>query len=310
MDFDYLINKIDGTIITQRDYQDLYVEIVVDSNKFYVPVSLPRRNPFLAFDLSKKTNALWLYLRNCAEQLKKPKVEEWKDKEIKKLKDNQNSVTNRLLMELLSKESVCYSCFFTGENANPNPQKNIQNLRDRGYIIRTQRAVNCDKCHRSSAQYTLTPVLTSSTQTYETISSELKERICKIFGYRDACSGIENKNVGALIPDHKFPEDRWNDEVAETNSEKMSETEIKRKFQLLTPQYNMQKQRACAKCVQTGERGCPFDIAFYYCGEKCWDAKIPIKGKEAEEGCVGCGWYDLLEWKRKLNEFIAKKEED
>jgi len=34
-------------------------------------------------------------------------------------------------------------------------------------------------------------------------------------------------------------------------------------------------------------------LPFFYEGNENWDPSIPIKGKSAEKGCVGCGWYDI-----------------
>lgn len=33
-----------------------------------------------------------------------------------------------------------------------------------------------------------------------------------------------------------------------------------------------------------------------------WDPNIPKRGKAAEAGCIGCPWYDIQEWRMKLQE--------
>ena len=81
----------------------------------------------------------------------------------------------------------------------------------------------------------------------------------------------------------------------------MSVTEIQEKFQLLNAQTNMQKKQWCSECVRTGKRGYPFGIKYYYSGSEDWDALIPQKGKDAEQGCIGCGWYDMIRWRESIN---------
>ena len=86
----------------------------------------------------------------------------------------------------------------------------------------------------------------------------------------------------------------------------MTDDEIRQKFQLLTNQRNQQKREVCRTCFQTGKRGYPFGIKYYYAGSEDWDPGIPAKGKKAECGCVGCGWYDVAEWRRQLLLALAK----
>lgn len=64
------------------------------------------------------------------------------------------------------------------------------------------------------------------------------------------------------------------------------------------------KKEACKKCFAEGLRQYPYGIKFYYQGSEKWDESIPCSGSDAEAGCVGCGWYDLLKWKEELNKKI------
>lgn len=34
---------------------------------------------------------------------------------------------------------------------------------------------------------------------------------------------------------------------------------------------------------------------------------VPEEGEAAEEGCVGCGWYDVAKWKEELNKKLQKQ---
>ena len=80
----------------------------------------------------------------------------------------------------------------------------------------------------------------------------------------------------------------------------MTEKDIKEKFQLLSNQRNQQKREVCRNCYQTGQRGYLFGIPFYYQGTSNWNPKIPRSGKEAQKGCIGCGWYDIQKWRTEL----------
>ena len=66
-------------------------------------------------------------------------------------------------------------------------------------------------------------------------------------------------------------------------------------------QRNQQKREVCRKCFQTNKRGLIYGINYFYKGTIEWDEKIPKIGKKAEEGCVGCGWYDIKKWRDSLN---------
>ena len=59
--YDYLLDA-SGKLIITKDYHDIYIELRVDGQSFYVPVSLPRRRPELQFDLINPGDDLWTYL--------------------------------------------------------------------------------------------------------------------------------------------------------------------------------------------------------------------------------------------------------
>ena len=80
----------------------------------------------------------------------------------------------------------------------------------------------------------------------------------------------------------------------------LTNAEILNDFQLLSNQRNQQKREVCRTCYQSGNRGKMFGINFFYHGTELWDATIPKKGKAAEKGCIGCGWYDIQKWRLAL----------
>ena len=75
----------------------------------------------------------------------------------------------------------------------------------------------------------------------------------------------------------------------------------------MTNQRNQQKREVCRTCFQTGKRGYPFGIKYYYFGSEDWDPNIPQKGKRAERGCEGCGWYDMAKWRQCLLDNLNRR---
>ena len=139
------------------------------------------------------------------------------------------------------------------------------------------------------------------------LPKKLQARILKHYKYIDV---IEQRvrQVHALVIDHRFPMERWG-EAEPHNPVDMSEDEIERRFQLLKKDdfgnHNLLKSRACERCLDTGKRGYPLGIKFYYGNTtEDWPPNCPPTGADAEEGCKGCGWYDFAAWRKELNEFI------
>lgn len=127
------------------------------------------------------------------------------------------------------------------------------------------------------------------------MSEKLKERIKKVLGKKEVCFNVKRSSV-ELIVDHKFPSQRWITKES-ANPDDMPETEIRRKFQLLSNQTNMWKSRYCDTCVKTGKRGDFMGTKWFYSGDENWAGKT----ENDENGCIGCPWYDLELWKEKLN---------
>jgi hypothetical protein len=117
----------------------------------------------------------------------------------------------------------------------------------------------------------------------------------------------EDRKAGAdILPDHKFPEIRWDEHISEDN-EKITDKRIKEKFQLINNKRNEQKREACRSCYQTGKRGTIFGINYFYEEGEKWPEDVPKNGQEAEQGCVGCGWYDITKWRDALNKKANSK---
>jgi hypothetical protein len=178
--------------------------------------------------------------------------------------------------------------------ANDNPQRRIQDIKELGYTI-------ASKNIGQKMQRLLLPIPRGANTGYEVFSATFKKRILKTLSEINVYE-LSSANKSGLLADHKFPEIRWDEHTKVSNNEDMAEDTICAKFQLLDNQRNQQKREVCRRCFQTDERGILFGIHFFYAGAHRWDEKIPRVGKDAEQGCIGCGWYDIAAWRNALQE--------
>lgn len=183
--------------------------------------------------------------------------------------------------------------------ANTNSQRRFQDLKEQGYTISIYPIGN------KKWGKMLLPIPLNAEMGYEVFSPQFKSRVIRLF---NAINAYEAKPTArkSLIPDHKFSEVRWDDATKGENPMGMTDEEIIGKFQLLDNQRNQQKREICRNCFQTGQRGKLFGIDFYPVGEEMWDMSIPQTGKEAEQGCIGCPWYDIEAWRKSINDILKK----
>lgn len=192
----------------------------------------------------------------------------------------------------------CPSCDFP---INKNPARRLQDLKEFGYTLATSTNSYCRNCESNHQHYMLLPIsrVALSGNGYETWSPALRKRVLNVLGNIDV---YENKVNRHVLPDHKFPEIRWGSDTKADNPDTMTDQEIKDKFQLLSNQRNQEKREVCRKCYQTNQRGIIYGVFYFYQGGPSWDLNYPATGKAAEQGCVGCGWYDVAAWRESINQ--------
>lgn len=199
----------------------------------------------------------------------------------------------------------------TGQYAGGGGIQGLQRgTRTRPGIVIESKNEHCAKCRRITKWDRWTGK-NKSTNAPSNIPPKLQKRILEYYGYQDSME-MRVRPCHEIIIDHRFPMERWGS-AEQKNNVDMKTDEIQRKFQLLkfdgSSNHNLLKSRACENCIKTGNRGTPFGINFFYHGTERWDEDIPKRGKEAEKGCIGCGWYDLHEWREELNKFIQKNQD-
>lgn len=178
-----------------------------------------------------------------------------------------------------------------------------------GLVIETTKK-NCPECKQKTTWDRWIGEIKSANSAAN-IPASLVQRILKVYSYTDV---IEQRQRAAheLVIDHRFPMERWG-ESEPPHLTSMSEDEIKKKFQLLkkdaSGNHNLLKSRSCERCIRTGKRGTPFGIKFWYEGSEDWSS-VHQRSAEAEEGCIGCGWYNFEVWRDSLNQKLSKSAQD
>ena len=275
---------------THRKASEAYVIISAKDgnvwNEWYIPYEYRRTNTFIdsAADLAQ-------YIISKKEFLSAVNIENYK-KALKRQTSNlfgkRAKVTSGIFKKLLNDcgKWVCTNLF-----KNNNPQRRIQDIKERGFTLST-------KIERKMTYHMLLPFDIVKAPTYETIPEKVRDAIFKALGNFDAYG---NKPVGrSALPDHKFPEPRWAAGTAESN-EGLTEEEMRKKFQLIPENANQTKREVCGTFA---------GIEFFYKGDANWPANIPKTGKVAEAGCVGCFWYDMTAWRTALNQLIKGAKDD
>jgi hypothetical protein len=255
----------------------------------WVPVKYRRTGTNIETD-----DELYKYLNNVYNQLDPKEYPKWlKDQETFWEEKSRAIVTKGFFDCLIKGGWQCVNCTLP---KNPNWARRIQDLKDFGYTLSTDTNRYCERCKSNTSHILLIPIARYGIEGfgYEIISTVLRKRILKVLNNFDV---YENRIGGHLLPDHKFSEIRWDELTKSKLSDEMSDEDIRDKFQLLSNQRNQQKREVCRNCYQTGERGTIFGIPYFHIGTNKWDESIPKIGKEAEQGCRGCAWYDISEWR-------------
>jgi len=250
--------------------------------------------------------ALSFYLKELYDKFNEENRKRWYQSEEKLWQEEHSSkvITKPYFDAMLRDDWACRKCTDKITNSSNNARR-IQDIKEMGYTLATNTTHFCKKCQTNTTHDLLLPVDIAKSTGYETWSVSLRDKIMTTLNHYDVYEGRQMSKTSHLIPDHKFPEIRWDAQTREENLETMTEEEISSKFQLLSNQRNLQKREVCRNCFNTNSRGKLFGINYFYEGDETWDETLPKVGKEAERGCVGCGWYDILAWRESLNQKLT-----
>ena len=283
-------------IIENNKASEVYVKTkFVQSNGFEWETYVPYVDRRAGLNIETEQD-LAEYLKSLKQYFTKDAMKKWRQTEKKRglIRGDVTSVFFEILLSF--KEE------FERFPMNPNSARRIQDIKDAGYTLASVPRPDGKKGHHTI----LLPIPLHTEMGYETFSPQFKARVIRLLNERNAFEARATAKK-ALIPDHKFSEVRWDDETKGENPMNMTDDEIIQKFQLLDNQRNQQKREICRKCFQEGVRGTIYGIDYFYKGTKQWDKSIPTKGKAAEKGCEGCPWYDIEEWRNRLNKALKQK---
>lgn len=242
------------------------------------------------------------WVKECYDALNPSNYKIWQQ-EQNDFWNSRNAESTRLVFDALNgdKPTTKWQCRKCGPvpAVNPQPAARIKTIKMLGYHIATMK-LSCQNC--GNKQYfdilVRLPRHASDNQKRSVISKELRKKILSILPNEDSVFEIQLEEKACIV-DHKFPSNRWiNGETP--NDLSMSDEEIKNKFQILSNQTNLQKDRYCRRCLSNGMRGDFFGIEWYYEGDNQWRGTSPSD----ENGCVGCPWYDIKKWKEEFNKHI------
>lgn len=283
--------EIVGRLRTHSKASEVYQDVVFSYGNMKWEGSIPTTYRRANLELSSVAQ-IQEHIENaydhCDPKVRKPWLDRQNDFWSTKPKAK---VTKKFFDSLLSFHWCCVACDFP---TNPNWARRIQDIKDFGYTLSTDTARHCSRCKKNRTHLLLVPFPRAAEMRYENWSKALRKKIIDLLGSLDV---YENRKASHLLPDHKFPEIRWDTATPRLDIESLTADQIKKDFQLLTNQRNQQKREVCRACFQTGQRGMVFGIAYFYKGDATWPQDVPRTGKEAEHGCEGCGWYDFRAWR-------------
>lgn len=284
-----------------------YVDVeIINADKFIWIGSIPyyyrRTGLFIETELE-----LIAYLKKIKDFFSQSNINLFQEKERRKWNNEMSGkkTTKEFFDKLLN---LRWNSVEQDFPVNPNWARRIQDIKEFGYTLATHTNMRINNTNSNGTHILLLPIPKGGGTGYETMSTSFKNKAIKALNSINAFE-LSSANKHGLIPDHKFPEIRW-DENTKQENESLSEKEIKAKFQLLDNQRNLQKREICRKCFQTNKRGVIFGIEYFYDGGMEWDDNISKVGKKAEKGCIGCAWYDIQEWRNSLNELLALQEDN
>lgn len=302
--------KIDSNIKTKKLFnipkmEDLYLGVQFKYSSKTWNGCIPLRTKYQGLSIPDTLDDVCKWAKKCYNTLNPANYQLWQDNQIR-FWNERNAPETRVVFNALNgnnstTEWLCRKCGPV-PRSNPQPGGRIRALRSCGYYTATQLQY-CKTCGQKESFDLLIrlPRAEINSQERHPISEALRKKVIKTLSCKDACFGDKLEPSQAIV-DHKFPSSRWVVGEPTPNRDDMPEEEIRRKFQILTNQTNLQKERYCKRCVLDGIRGDFFGIKWYYQGNENWEGQSKVD----ERGCIGCPWYDLLKWKEEFNRVLKK----
>lgn len=291
-----------NTLFRLEKMEDIYLSVRFKYKRVVWNGAVPIKAKYQGVNVPLTSEDIEDWVKVCYSALDPAKFKTWQSEQDEYWK-SKSSEDTQLVFEALNGSDdttkwLCRKCGPVPE-VNPQPGARIRSLRQMGYHIATMK-LECSSCGKKQYFDLLIrlPRHAADNQKRYTISKALRMKILGLLPNVD-CVFDETLDEKACVIDHKFPSSRWvNGETV--NHTSMTEDEIRSKFQILSNQTNLQKERYCQRCVLEGIRGSFFGIEWYYEGDSQWQGT----SKADENGCIGCPWYDVVKWKKEFNKHL------
>ena len=195
-----------------EEYLHCQFDYVVKMWDGWVPVEYRRTGVSIKPDETDKLNK---YLNLVYEQMKPEKFPSWMEKQKEFWKEKKRAETTKSFFDSLTKGGwQCVECTLP---KNPNWARRIQDLKEFGYTLATDTKRYCPICEANKTHLILLPIERGSAEGngYETWSPALRKRIIKVLGGIDVYEGTPNAHC---LPDHKFSEIRWDENINNPDS--------------------------------------------------------------------------------------------
>lgn len=294
-----------GAIRHHQKASETYVNVnfKYEKKSFYWDIPIEYRRTGTHF-LEKSKDELKEYISKVYEDCNPNKFNSWRKEQVKFWAEKPNAGTTKAFFDALVK-SFTWMSVESDFPKNPNWARRIQDIKEFGFTLATNTSMYDKRIGANCTHILLIPLPRGGITGYEVWSKEQREKIITVLCSYDCFEGKVMKKEG-LLPDHKFPEIRWDENTKRYDLSNLNAEDIKRDFQLLNNQRNQQKREVCRSCYQSGERGKVLGINFFYSGNSKWDKNIQTRGKKSEKGCVGCAWYDMENWRNSLNSLLKE----
>lgn len=282
--------------------EDYYLQVRFKYQRIVWNGAIPLRAKYQGVNVPFTQEDVFEWARICYSALNPAEFPAWQQDQNAFWNDK-NSEDTKLVFDALNGTErttkwLCRKCGPVPE-VNPQPGARIRSLKQMGYHIATMK-LECSSCGKKQYFDLLIrlPRHAADNQKRFTIPAALRKKILQTLPNKDCVFGTP-LSASACIIDHKFPSSRWvNGETV--NHTTMTPTEITGKFQILSNQTNLHKERYCQRCVIDGIRGDFFGIVWYPEGNETWQGT----SKADENGCKGCPWYDVEAWRKAFNEHL------
>ena len=198
------------------------------------------------------------------------------------------------LLQACKKNLGKWTCAYCASNSG-QPAATFREIKKLGYKFEETtpghwaKTMFCPLCGTERTHYKLLSLEPEFEKKLRiSIGKNTRDRILKLLDMTDAFTGAHITSIPEI--DHKTP---WTRLSSDIEASRLTDSEVKNHFQLLTREHNLLKDRMCGFCKINNRRPPFLGINYWYDGDEQYRGT-----------CVGCGWYDGVKWKEEINKLL------